>query len=137
MRKKTKASPAEKISAGTLAIAIMFSLSATAVQAADRDVPRSMLALRDSLLRQRDYLLQRRSQCDYNLRNAEYVLKDLQMRVDSCDLEVREQIADSAFRMRYSVNMMYRERDNIGKDLLNNDDDLRQVESDIKYYAGL
>jgi hypothetical protein len=137
MRQKPTASPTEKISAGALAIAIMFSLSASAVQAADRDVPRSMLALRDSLLRQRDYLLQRRSQCDYNLRNAEYVLKDLQMRVDSCDQTVREQVADSAFRMRYSVNMMYRDRDNISKDLLNNDDDLRQVESDIKYYAGL
>lgn len=137
MRKKPTASPAQKILTGTLAIAIMFSLSAPAVQAADRDVPRSMLALRDSLLRQRDYLLQRLSQCDYNLRNAEYVLKDLQKRVDSCDETVREQIADSAFRMRYSVNMMYRERDNVSKDLLNSDEDLRQVESDIRYYAGL
>lgn len=120
---------------GLLCVAIVFSIPA--VSAADRDVPQSMLSLRDSLLRQRDYLLSRRSLCDYNLRDAEYVLKDLQNRANSADAQFREQLADSAFRMKYAVNQLYREKDNVERDLLYNDDDLRRVESDIKYYAGL
>lgn len=130
-----------KIKMQEIAIAALLLLSAhivscAAAEAADRDVPRSILSLRDSLLRQRDYLLERRSQCEYNLHNTEYLLKDMQIRTDSCDPRLRADMADSVFRIKASLNSMYRDHDYIEKNIWYNDDDLRRVESDIRYYAG-